>query len=96
MAFWLMVFALVVLIAAAFVVGQAVLRQLQVTAGQLATFSAFGMTRRSRAVLAALPVLPAAIGGCMLGAGGAWLASQWFPRASRAAVSRTQVSTSTQ
>ncbi|MET1001368.1 MAG: FtsX-like permease family protein, partial [Acidimicrobiia bacterium] len=80
MAFWLTVFALVVLIAAAFVVGQAVLRQLQVTAGQLATLSALGMTRRSRAVLSALPVLPAAIAGCMLGAGGAWLASQWFPR----------------
>ncbi len=71
---------LVVLIAAAFVVGQAVLRQLQVTGGP--------STRRSRvwhdAQIARGPGRAARAaggypGGCMLGAVGAWLASRWFP-----------------
>jgi hypothetical protein len=75
----LLLFGLVVLIAASVAVGQAVLRQLQATGHEHATLRALGMGRGARAIAVALPVLPVALLGTMLGFFGAWFSSRWFP-----------------
>lgn len=75
----LLVFALAALIAAAFLVGQALARYAATTVTDLQVLQAVGMTPvQSRAAALLGPTL-AASAGATLGAGGAVVASRWFP-----------------
>ena len=75
----LLLFGLVVLIAASVAVGQAVLRQLQAAGNEHANVARIGHGARPAWIVVALPVLPVALLGAMLGFFGAWFASRWFP-----------------
>lgn len=75
----LLAFAVVALVAAMFLVGQAIVRYAAGSAAELRTLQALGMTPRlAVATAAAGPVLVGLFGG-LVGAGAATLASRWFP-----------------
>ncbi|MFN2561385.1 MAG: FtsX-like permease family protein [Jatrophihabitans sp.] len=78
-------FAAAALLAALFLVGQAVARHASSSIADLRTLRALGMTpRQAGAAAAAAPTL-AAVAGAAVGAAGAVVASRWFPIGAAAA-----------
>lgn len=76
---WLLAFGLVALVAAVFLVGQAIVRYVSVTATELQVLQAVGLTRRQGVASAAAGPLLAAVAGTTLGVGAAIVASRWMP-----------------
>jgi hypothetical protein len=76
---WLLAFGLVALMAAVFLVGQAIVRYVSVTATDLQVLQAVGLTRRQGVASAAAGPFLAAVAGTTLGVGAAIVASRWMP-----------------
>ena len=76
---WLLAFGLVALVAAVFLVGQAIVRYVSVTATDLQVLQAVGLTRRQGVASAAAGPFLAAVAGTTLGVGAAIVASRWMP-----------------
>jgi hypothetical protein len=75
----LMLFALVAAIAAAFAIGQAVVRQVGASADERTTLAALGVTRAGRVTDAVLPIALASLLGAVLAVVGAYLGSTFMP-----------------
>jgi hypothetical protein len=73
------VFALVAGVATVAVIGQAVVRHVSVTVADHEVLTALGMSRSARRAALVLSVLPVALGGALLAATGALLASPLLP-----------------
>jgi hypothetical protein len=75
----LLAFALAALVAAIFLIGQAVARYTSATVADLQILQAVGMTSRQAVVSAAAAPFLAAVGGATLGVAAAIVASRWMP-----------------
>ena len=75
----LLAFGLAALLAALFLVGQAVARYASGTAAELQVLQTVGLTRRQGAASAAIAPGLAAAAGASLGAAAAFIASRWMP-----------------
>jgi FtsX-like permease family len=75
----LLAFGAAALVAAFFLVGQAVARYTSATVADLQVLQAVGMTQRQAVASAAAAPFLAAIAGATAGVGGAIVASQWMP-----------------
>lgn len=75
----LLAFGGAALLAALFLIGEAVARYVSAAARELHALGAVGVTPRQAVVAATLPVLCVAVLGCVLGVIGAYVASGWFP-----------------
>ena len=75
----LVLFALVAAVAAAFAIGQAVVRQVVAGSDERTTLAALGVTRAGRVVDAGTPVVVAALLGAGLAVMGAYLGSRFMP-----------------
>jgi ABC-type lipoprotein release transport system permease subunit len=85
----LLAFAIAVLVAAMFLVGQAIARYAAASTAELQTLRALGMTpRQSIATAMAGPMVAGLIGG-LTGAVAAWFASEWTPIGSASLIEPT-------
>ncbi len=75
----ILVFAVVAAVAGAFVAAQSITRQVAATAADLVALGSLGCTRRERAVILTLSLLPAAALGSIMAVLVAVAASAWFP-----------------
>jgi FtsX-like permease family len=75
----LLAFGMAALVAALFLVGQAVARYTSATMADLTVLQSVGMTSRQVVAAAAAPALLAAAAGATLGVAGAVVASRWMP-----------------
>jgi FtsX-like permease family len=75
----LLAFALAALVAAIFLIGQAVARYTSATVADLQILQAVGMTSRQAVASAAAAPFLAAVGGATLGVAAAIVASRWMP-----------------
>ena len=70
---------LVAALASLFLVGQAAARSAATSAGELSAMVNSGISRRERTLASVAPVAVVSLIGSIVGFGGAWLASAWFP-----------------
>jgi len=75
----LLAFGLAALLAALFLVGQAIARFVSASAAELRVLQAVGLTRPQAAVCAAIAPCLAAMAGATIGVAAAFLASAWLP-----------------
>jgi len=75
----LLAFGLAALLAALFLVGQAIARYVSASAAELRVLQAVGLTRSQAAVCAATAPCLAAMAGATIGVGAAFIASAWLP-----------------